>query len=647
MLSSRKLAPCWRKLVIMVLCAVSVFAVTFVYAEHRPFNELLSLAKGGNVEAQYFVGKKLIEGVEVTSDSEKGVKWVRRAADQGHAAAQFLLGILHFYGELAPKDKFLAKKWVQKAADNNLVQAQYILGNMFHQGYIEKNLAEAVKYYGLAVEQGYSKAQLALAIMYEEGEYLAKSEKRAANLYRKAAEQSDVNAQILLGGMYEDGRGVSRDYGQAMYWYTEAKNQGDARAQWLLGMMHKHGKGVPANIPAAREWINRSCVNGFEQACADLRNLPADQGYIDERVPDIRKAAYDLFRSSAFKNPKQKYKTAHDQLTRFWFEEDFQLKGVLYHSKFFATQYIDESTGEPYQAHATGAKVSVVTYKKNISGQWERVSLQEKLTISGSWGDIYSDNYVSEYFSPSSYGVLFEFGYSAQGHSEGGRLVYVFHKNKWHDTGFVQDSGSNEGSGLGAPYSFEGEIYIGVNNKETGFPDLLVERAGTEYQGVPAKGSLYRFDGNEYKKVEFAAKEALPTGSQPSIDVSNKNTRLGTNPLGLSDEEISLFHDKMEVGIAGANAEMASKRTDALTTIKSITYDRIVPEVIYTYHKDQKIAGIDFGDAMEKAENIIRQQHIQLVCGGPMVEFMRILRFRVTQDYDVLHNVTIYPEDCE
>lgn len=630
-----------RKSTLIVISTLSVFIATFSYANQHTISKLYDQAFRGDVDAQYELGKKLIEGVEIVSDAESGLEWITSAAEKNHSRAQFMLGMTYYFGKLIPENRALAIQWVKKAADNNLVQAQYILGGMFHTGYTEKNLAKAAKYFTMASNQGYVKGHVALATMYETGKYFPKSEKRAAKLYKKAAEQSNLLAQILLGGMYEDGRGVTRDYKKAMYWYTEAAGQGDAKAQWLIGMMHLNGRGVQTSVSSAKAWLNRSCVNGFEQACSDLRKLPQNQKNIDARAPSINKAGYDLFKSTVFQDGKQKYKTAHDQLTRFWVEEDFQLKGIRYHTKFFATQHIDNHTGEPYSAHVTGATVSVITYRQKDSGQWEVVSAQKGLTESGSWGDIYSDNYLAEKLSPSSYGLLFEFGYTAQGQSEGGRLIYVFHKDKWHYAGFIPEEGSygdasacelyKECSEYENAYSFTGEIYIGETGKSTGFPDLLVVRTGTVLGGNPAKNTTYRFDGNQYK-------ELLAQISQPSAGRSNQNTDSKT-------DHINSLHDKMEKGISGANIQMAGKKTDEFTTIKSIRYDRKIPEVIYTYYENPKITRLGINPA--NIINTAKQTHIKMVCDGPFSELMRALRFKVTHNYEGLVSVTIYPEDCE
>jgi TPR repeat protein len=83
-----------------------------------------------------------------------------------------------------------------KAAEAGNVKAQYNLGKSYRDGVgVEKNVAEAVKWYRRAAEQGYDKAQ------------------------------------DSLGRRYEKGDGVELDLVQSLYWTTLAAHQGLARAK--------------------------------------------------------------------------------------------------------------------------------------------------------------------------------------------------------------------------------------------------------------------------------------------------------------------------------------------------------------------------------------------------------------------------------
>lgn len=223
--------------------------------------------------------------------------------------------------------------------------------------------------------------------------------------------------------------------------------------------------------------------------------------YSKEPKPSVSKAGYDLFHLSLFHNPELEYKTEYDQMTRFWFEKNFKLNDADYHSKFFATRVIDPSTGETLRRRAHGAEISVVTYKLNNSGQWEKVSAQAQWAELGSWGNLNRHDYEERYFSPSSYSLLFEAGYSAAGVTYSNLAPYIFYKNKWYNTGYIR-LGAND-CHTGEPcFSYSGQAYIMPNNTEAAFPDILVKRTGSDNHETSVSDSLYRFNGEHYKEVE-------------------------------------------------------------------------------------------------------------------------------------------------
>jgi hypothetical protein len=53
----------------------------------------------------------------VPQDRAEGVKWYRKAAEQGDARAQFALGLAYYLGEGVPKDYTEGIKWNRKAAE--------------------------------------------------------------------------------------------------------------------------------------------------------------------------------------------------------------------------------------------------------------------------------------------------------------------------------------------------------------------------------------------------------------------------------------------------------------------------------------------------------------------------------------------------
>ena len=177
------------------------------------------LADGGNLEAQYLVGRIYFR---TSVDYAKAAKWYRKAADQGHAAAQNGLASLYRTGRGIKKDIATAVKWYRRSATQGNVYAQNQLGFMY--------------FFGNDVRQDYAEA---------------------LTWYRKAANQGYSIAQYSLGNMYRDGKGVRRNYVEAHKWYSLASVQGNELATSDRDMLS--GKMTQDDIAAAKklahDWV--------------------------------------------------------------------------------------------------------------------------------------------------------------------------------------------------------------------------------------------------------------------------------------------------------------------------------------------------------------------------------------------------------
>ena len=131
----------------------------------------------------------------------------------------------HAQQDEAARSRFLAEEAKAKQGDAG---AQFMLGDCYYRGEgVEKDFAEAVKWYRKAAEQGNANAhsnlaQLMLGVCYKNGIGVAKDYAEAVKWYRKAAEQGDADAQYMLGGCYRDGEGVEKDFVEAYAWWNLA-----------------------------------------------------------------------------------------------------------------------------------------------------------------------------------------------------------------------------------------------------------------------------------------------------------------------------------------------------------------------------------------------------------------------------------------
>src|SRR5207248_1972736 len=134
----------------------------------------------------------------------------------------WLVGLLITAGLQLGFAEDIALQESTKSAESGVSADQYFLGVKYDHGLgVEKNLAEAARWYRKAAERGFPAAQTCLGVMYENGRGVEKDDAEAVKWYRKAAEQGDDLAQTCLGLMYLNGQGVEDDT-EAMKWFRKA-----------------------------------------------------------------------------------------------------------------------------------------------------------------------------------------------------------------------------------------------------------------------------------------------------------------------------------------------------------------------------------------------------------------------------------------
>ena len=96
-------------------------------------------------EAMAAVGRAYRHGEGVAQDHVEAVKWLRKAAAQGHAGAQFELGCAYATAEGVERDVAEAVEWHRRAAEQGHVKAQFSLGGAYYFGEgVEQNRARGI-----------------------------------------------------------------------------------------------------------------------------------------------------------------------------------------------------------------------------------------------------------------------------------------------------------------------------------------------------------------------------------------------------------------------------------------------------------------------------------------------------------------------
>ena len=130
---------------------------------------------------------------------------------------------------------------------------------------------------------------------YTEGLRLFYSQRydEALVLLTRAAEAGEPKSQHFLAMMYENGNGVARDYAKAAHWYGKCAAQGDGAAQLTYAMLLALGKGVETDIPGACHYATLSYHQGNANALQALRVIRAQAAKEATEAAEAARAAQD------------------------------------------------------------------------------------------------------------------------------------------------------------------------------------------------------------------------------------------------------------------------------------------------------------------------------------------------------------------
>ena len=84
-------------------------------------------AQEGSTYAAYRLGKEYLTGEHAPKSGENAVRCFRSSAEQGNPFAQYMLGKLYLDGEALPRDQEQAVQWFRRSAAQGNRYAQFFL----------------------------------------------------------------------------------------------------------------------------------------------------------------------------------------------------------------------------------------------------------------------------------------------------------------------------------------------------------------------------------------------------------------------------------------------------------------------------------------------------------------------------------------
>lgn len=242
------------------------------------FQDLLKKAKGpifrsGDQDAQYKVGLAYATGQIVSQNNEEALRWLKKAAEQGHPEAQYELGCIcnteHGSIKRAFYDYHTGNKWYKKAAKQGHVKAQCELGLAYCSGnwYLEKDLKAGVELIQSAADQGYAEAQFSLGWAHAMDLGAQEDYRKATEWYRKAAAQGHVKAKEELVELEK-----------ILKWIEEANN-GDKKVQHELARAYRNGSHIKVDLKKSLELQVKVADSGDPEALYELGNFAYNRQY--------------------------------------------------------------------------------------------------------------------------------------------------------------------------------------------------------------------------------------------------------------------------------------------------------------------------------------------------------------------------------
>ena len=275
---------------------------------------LLEKAEHGDLGSQVLLWLAYSGGHGVPKNIQKGLPWLRTAAEQGSLESLWVLSTVYQFGSGGiPADPAESFKWALKAAERGHMIAQHNVGGAYLHGLgVEQNLEQARLWYGRAAKQGFAHSEWMMGRIYLEGMGVAPNRDQAlawltkslaqghaptmltlAQMYsgpngiptqpqlvfdldRAAAQRGSHYAEFEVGRFYRAGYLNPPDYTQARVWFNRAASAGYGPADQYLGAMYEAGEGVPVDLVQARDHYERAANLGVCSAMQRIGELYRD-----------------------------------------------------------------------------------------------------------------------------------------------------------------------------------------------------------------------------------------------------------------------------------------------------------------------------------------------------------------------------------
>ncbi len=190
----------------------------------QAFNRFQESAKAVP-EAMYWLGLFYLEGVGTEQNLSHAFTCFHRAAEAGLPDAQYELGVCYRHGEGTAQDIEKALYWYGKAAEQGYLDADVNMGIIYQAGLggIPVDYKKGFECFLKASTGDNPEAFFCLGKAYFNGLGVERNPAEAARWFKKAADLGEPDSMYHLGVMYRDGIGVEPNEGKSKEYFSKAE----------------------------------------------------------------------------------------------------------------------------------------------------------------------------------------------------------------------------------------------------------------------------------------------------------------------------------------------------------------------------------------------------------------------------------------
>ena len=250
---------------------------------------LLTMAVQGHASSQYQLGLMLLEGAGIGRDRAQAVRWLERAASQGHEGALAHLNVMAGGGDVAAhlalgliardhvRGGRAAVRHLRAAAAAGDPQGLLALGQLYRAGgALEPDEAYAAILFRAAADAAVQAVQRVrqeatagiLGPASDEWLEVAVARTRAAHSIPpdRDTDQSELFARYWVGLALLVGAGTMADTPRGIAHHRAAAERGFDLAEYSLGLLYERGHGLPRDLDSAHQWFARAAAHGHPLA---------------------------------------------------------------------------------------------------------------------------------------------------------------------------------------------------------------------------------------------------------------------------------------------------------------------------------------------------------------------------------------------